>query len=144
MVHHLWSVCVCVTESCRIWYMSVITSTPRCFASSVCVDDWDALLMFALSFFRCTSLSKDLYTPRCQPDGDVNVFSGHFLKPSVSFSKFSGCGWAMKLFGRRWCLRNTLVALSIGSSSISAVPLRTFLANGVTLSDCRRSDRGVS
>jgi len=72
--------------------------------------------------------------PRCLPEGDVEVFSGHFLKPSVSFMKSSFCGLALNLLGHHWCFRNCFVALFSGKDSILAVLLITLFAKGVRLS----------
>jgi len=43
-----------------------------------------------LCFSVCLSFSKDLYIPKCHPDGDIVVCSGHFQKPEINGSNSSG------------------------------------------------------
>jgi len=70
--------------------------------------------------------AKDLYIPRCLPDGDMVVHSGHFLKPWIKALGLRGC--VLLLVGGTldfmWH-NKSLVYLSIGSLSIATVPLRT-------------------
>jgi len=120
----------------------VITSTPRFMLSSDWVEDWELVVLSSFFFFRCTSLSSDLYMPRCRPDGEVEVFSGHFLNPSINLSKLRGCALALKWLGRSWCFRKALVALSMGKVSRFTVPLITDSAKGVMLSVSKSVDNG--
>jgi len=83
-----------------------------------------------LSGFGGKCFVRDLYIPRCRPDGDVVVRSGHVLKPLIRDSWLSGC--ELLLVGETLdfrCFNRSLVYSSIGSSLIAAVPFRICWAN---------------
>jgi len=71
-------------------------------------------------------LARDLYIPRCLPEGDVVVHSGHTLNPWIRALVLRGC--MLHLVGGilDFILHSkSLVYSSIGSSLIAAMPLRT-------------------
>jgi len=77
-------------------------------------------------------LAKDLYIPKCHPEGEVVVHSGQILNPQMISSVSSG--WSgdsvLGFLDFRWWSKS-LVYSSIGRVSIAAVPASTCWANSV-------------
>ena len=69
-------------------------SVPLCIGSSGSLFG----VGLVLSFGGGKCFARDLYIPRCLPDGEVVVASGHFLKPWIIFSW--SIGFAVVSFGR--------------------------------------------
>ena len=89
-------------------------------------------------------MTRDLYMPRCLPDGEVVVASGQFLKPWIIVSWSIGC--AIFSFGRvldfRWHKRD-LVYLLIGRQLMSGVLASTCWAYGLVQLSLTREWRGL-
>jgi len=89
------------------------------------------------------SLSKDLYMPKCRPNGHVVVPSGHFRNPCIRRSKSSRCS-VISVIGRRlcWCWSKSRVAGAMLSSCGGACPSKILSPNGVMPSNCSSSFSG--
>jgi len=71
---------------------SVSMSLPHWIGSGGSGGEGSSLFFGGGKFF-----ASDLYIPRCHPDGDVVVLSGHSLKPLITDSGSSG--WSVSLLG---------------------------------------------
>jgi len=132
IMHQCWNVWVCFTAICNIAKMECMTCSP-CSLGGFCLA----------SSLVGRSLSMDLYMPRCQPDGDVVVLSGHFLNPAIN--SLNVRGRCVSSFGSRrlcWCSRSRRVVGSI-SRFWGMLPWKTWLPNSVSPLYCSRLCRGV-
>jgi len=104
--------------SCIRWMPLVVTGSPGCL--------W------------CWSLRSILYIPRCRPDGDVAVFSGHFLKHWTTASNGMGWVWSSRCgIALLWCSRSNCVVVLIWRLGLIGSPLQIYLPNAMRLSFSR-------
>jgi len=83
--------------------------------------------------------------PRCLPDGEVDVCSGHTLKPLMRALVSSGSvGFSVgRILVLSW-VNKSLVYSSIGKSLMLAVPFKIFIAYSLVHSSLISSCKGVT